>query len=142
MMMPANFSAVAENEMTYVVGGGLVDCLAPVMTDANWQKVSTNVVTIIGNTYIKKLVSATLGNVFTGTYQPGDVSKSIWGSVVGTYNNNQVAGATGVDAFLNGAKGVLNVGLSVVGGLAAIYNLGNGTVKNAVSEKAYTVAFN
>ena len=32
MMMPANFSAVAENEMTYVVGGSLVDVLAPVMT--------------------------------------------------------------------------------------------------------------
>ena len=28
MMMPANFSAVAENEMTYVVGGSLVDVLA------------------------------------------------------------------------------------------------------------------
>ena len=27
MMMPANFSAVAENEMTYVVGGSLVDVL-------------------------------------------------------------------------------------------------------------------
>ena len=29
MMMPANFSAVAENELTYVVGGAsLVDYLA------------------------------------------------------------------------------------------------------------------
>ena len=25
MMMPANFSVVAENEMTYVVGGGVID---------------------------------------------------------------------------------------------------------------------
>ena len=40
MMMPANFSAVAENEMTYVVGGSLVDVLAPVMTTENWQNVS------------------------------------------------------------------------------------------------------
>ena len=141
MMMPANFSAVSENEMTYVVGGGLVDCLAPVMTDANWQTVSKNVVTIIGNTYVQKLVQATLGKVFTGTYQPGDVSTGIWGSITGTYNRNQVDGATGFNAFLNGAKGVLNVGLSVVGGLAAIYNLGNASVKNAVGEKAYTVNF-
>ncbi len=42
MMMPANFSAVAENEMTYVVGGSLVDVLAPAMTTANWQNVSGN----------------------------------------------------------------------------------------------------
>ena len=28
MMMPANFSAVAENEMTYVVGGGLMAAAA------------------------------------------------------------------------------------------------------------------
>ena len=45
MMMPANFSAVAENELTYVVGGAsLVDYLAPAMTTQNWQNVSTNVV--------------------------------------------------------------------------------------------------
>ena len=43
MMMPANFSAVAENEMTYVVGGSLVDVLAPAMTTENWQNVSANV---------------------------------------------------------------------------------------------------
>lgn len=134
MMMPANFSAVAENEMTYVVGGGLVDCLAPVMTDANWQKVSTNVITIIGNHYVQKLVNATLGNVFSGTYTPGDVSKSIWGSVCGTWDNNY-KGATGWEGFAQGAKGVLNVGLSVVGGLAAIYNLGNFTVKSEATEK-------
>ena len=50
MMMPANFSAVAENEMTYVVGGGLVDVLAPVLPTADWQRFNTNLVTIIGNT--------------------------------------------------------------------------------------------
>ena len=52
MMMPANFSAVAENELTYVVGGAsLVDYLAPAMTTENWQNVSTNVVKIIGRQY-------------------------------------------------------------------------------------------
>ena len=40
MMMPANFSAVSENEMTYVVGGGLVDVLVPVMTEENWRNIS------------------------------------------------------------------------------------------------------
>ena len=52
MMMPANFSAVAENEMTYVVGGSLVDVLAPAMTTANWQNVSANVIKIVGNSFL------------------------------------------------------------------------------------------
>ena len=54
MMMPANFSAVAENEMTYVVGGSLVDVLAPAMTTANWQNVSANVIKIVGNAFLAK----------------------------------------------------------------------------------------
>ena len=29
MMMPANFSAVSENEMTYVMGGSVADYLHP-----------------------------------------------------------------------------------------------------------------
>ena len=39
MMMPANYSAIAENEMTYVVGGGLLEAIgsvtAPVWGAAN-----------------------------------------------------------------------------------------------------------
>ena len=31
MMMPANFSAVSENETTYVMGGSVADYLAPAM---------------------------------------------------------------------------------------------------------------
>ena len=38
MMMPANFSAVSENEMTYVMGGSVADYLAPVMTKKEWQQ--------------------------------------------------------------------------------------------------------
>ena len=67
MMMPANFSAVAENEMTYVIGGGIVDVLAPVLTEADWQRFNTNLVTIIGNTYLSKFVDNTLGVIFSGT---------------------------------------------------------------------------
>ena len=34
MMMPANYSVIAENEMTYVNGGALIDCFAPIMNMA------------------------------------------------------------------------------------------------------------
>ena len=37
MMMPANYSVIAENEMTYVNGGALIDCFAPLMTSSNWK---------------------------------------------------------------------------------------------------------
>ena len=73
MMMPANFSAVAENEMTYVVGGSLVDVLAPAMTTANWQNVSTNVIKIVGNAFLAKYTTNLLGELFDGNYVPGDV---------------------------------------------------------------------
>ena len=73
MMMPANFSAVAENEMTYVVGGSLVDVLAPAMTTANWQNVSANVIKIVGNAFLNTHGNNVLTTLFDGNYVPGDV---------------------------------------------------------------------
>lgn len=55
----------------------------------------------------------------------------------GKHNGELTAG----DKFLNGANGVLNAGLRMVGSAAAIYNLATGTVKNDVSEKAWKVEF-
>ena len=73
MMMPANFSAVAENEMTYVVGGSLVDVLAPAMKTENWQNVSANVIKIVGNSFLDAYTSSILSQLFDGNYVPGDV---------------------------------------------------------------------
>ena len=139
MMMPANYSAVAENEMTYVIGGGLVDVLAPVLETSDWQRFNTNLVTIIGNTYMEDYVKGTLGVLFSGTYSPksgiavgyANKVKSIWG-------DNFPGDETGWTAVKHGIKGVLNVGLNVVGNAAAIYNLATGTVKNS-ADKAWTV---
>ena len=53
MMMPANFSAISENEMTYVNGGAsLSEILAPELKLENWQKFNQNMVTIIGNSFL------------------------------------------------------------------------------------------
>ena len=126
MMMPANFSAVAENELTYVVGGAsLVDYLAPAMTTENWQNVSTNVVKIIGNTFLDKYAKSAFDSVFDGKYVPGDFTGGIFNTVHHAYE-------FGTHTYGNGAwgaaLGILNAGLSVVGGLAAIYTLGSGSV--------------
>ena len=125
MMMPANFSAVAENEMTYVVGGSLVDVLAPAMTTANWQNVSTNVIKIVGNAFLAKHTTNLLGELFDGNYVPGDVIgysiknlDKAYNKGYGTFENN----AWGL------AVGALNAGMQILGGLSAIYALGSGSV--------------
>lgn len=137
MMMPANFSAVAENEMTYVMGGAsLVDYLAPAMGAAQWQNVSKNLVTVIGNKYIKSFLQNSVGQVFSGRYVPGDVIDA-FGAFNGQtwdYYTNFASDATNATKAKGYIKAGLNIGLNVVGNLAAIYNLGFGTVKNAVSE--------
>ena len=139
MMMPANFSAVSENEMTYVMGGSVADYLTPVMTKKEWQNFSKNMVTIIGNSYLNNFVGNTLGTIFSGTYVPGAVVGMFGSDISGIWNANYV-GDTTKSKILTGMKGVLNVGLNVVGNLAAIYNLGFGTVKNA-AEKAAIAEF-
>lgn len=133
MMMPANFSAVSENEMTYVMGGSIAAYLAPVMEAAQWQNFSKNLVTIIGNSYLNNFVANTLGNVFSGTYVPGDVLEAFGGDISGIWNANYTAkkGDKWDVVAKSTIKGVLNVGLNIVGNLAAIYNLGFGTVDNA-----------
>ena len=149
MMMPANFSAISENEMTYVNGGAsLADILAPSLEVKNWQKFNTNMVTIIGNSFLGKYVENTVGVLFDGAYKPGDLGSAWLTGVKGAYGTGFDAGfgkhegeLTAGDKFLNGANGVLNAGLRMVGSAAAIYNLATGTVKNDVSEKAWKVEF-
>ena len=124
MMMPANFSAVAENEMTYVVGGSLVDVLAPVMTTENWQNVSANVIKIVGNSFLDAYTSSILGQLFDGNYVPGDVIGNAFSTIGKAYN-------TGYNTFGGNwgfAVGALNAGMQILGGLSAIYTLGSGSI--------------
>ena len=149
MMMPANFSAISENEMTYVNGGAsLADILAPELKVENWQKFNQNMVTIIGNSFMSKYIGNTVGVLFNGAYKPGNLGNAWLTDVKGAYGTGSDAGfgkhdgeLTAGDKFLNGANGVLNAGLRMVGSAAAIYNLATGTVKNDVSEKAWKVEF-
>ena len=150
MMMPANFSAISENEMTYVNGGAsLAEILAPELKVENWQKFNTNMVTIIGNSFMDKYIGNTVGTLFNGAYKPGNLGNAWFTDVKGAYGTGFNAGfgkhegeLTAGDKFLNGANGVLNAGLRMVGSAAAIYNLATGTVKNTVNENVlkFTVA--
>ena len=124
MMMPANFSAVAENEMTYVVGGSLVDVLAPVMTTENWQNVSANVIKIVGNSFLDAYTNSILNQLFDGNYVPGDVIGFSVKNLDKAYNKgyNTFGGNWGF------AVGALNAGMQILGGLSAIYTLGSSSI--------------
>ena len=114
MMMPANYSVIAENEMTYVNGGALIDCFAPVMNSANWKTFNTNLIKIIGNTFMQPVIDATLGVVFGGSWGDGETLFGDKGTI---------------SSYYTGDKTVLNKIMGTLGGLATIYTLGTNEAK-------------
>ena len=112
MMMPANFSAIAESELTYVVGGSAATDFA--------KTLNTNIVTIVGNTYVDDLVNVALGAMFGGSW--GDVSLA-----------DRIS-----DAFFPDKFSGLNKFMSAVGLGAAVYQLGMVGTKSRVSNPKNT----
>ena len=126
MMMPANYSVIAENEMTYVNGGALADVLAPVMGAKEFQTYHKNLVMIIGNAFMQNFLDNTLKVVFGEGYVVGDAVKAIGDALTGAAN----AAADRVsNPYMAAAAGFTGGALQVLGGLASIYALGNGEVK-------------
>ena len=123
MMMPANYSAVAENELTYVVGGAsfieaVGSVTAPIWNTANVKTFSTNVVTLIGNKFLASTINNTLGVVFSGKAEWSDFGK-------------MAKALVGYDKFA--AKNYGDGVAQILGTAAAIYNLGRADVANAAS---------
>ena len=142
MMMPANFSAIAESEMTYVVGGAsLVEALgavtAPIWNAANVKTFNTNLITIVGNSYVTKVLDATLGTVFGGTYlvKSGEGDDAKRNTIFG--KNKALWKA--LDPTPNGTTNGFNKFLQGVGALAAVYTLGTSTTKSFVAENTMTI---
>ena len=117
MMMPANYSAIAETEMTYVVGGAsLLEGL---------QKLGQNTWTLIANSYVQTLVDNTLGSIFSGNYAFGNVWRSLGSVVSGGYKDGKP-----VYDFLNSAMQVVGLG-------AAAHQLATVDVKNYTGSKKF-----
>ena len=137
MMMPANYSAIAENEMTYVVGGGLLEAIgsvtAPVWGAANVKTFNTNLLTIIGNSFVTDVIGGTVGVVFGGhygeKYKDAEGKEKRW-TVLGKNKGLWTA----LDPTPTGTTSGLNKFLQGVGALAAVYQLGTSTAKAAVAE--------
>ena len=119
MMMPANYSVIAENEMTYVNGGAnFIDAIgavtAPIWDVNNVKTFSTNIVTLIGNKFIGKLVDGTLGVLFSGN--------TTWAEV-----------KAAPKALFSTGNGIGDDIANFLGLTAAAYNLGRVDVANKAS---------
>lgn len=128
MMMPANYSAIAETEMTYVVGG---DSLFPAFNPLS--TLFTNVVNIIGNSFLTPVVENTLGVIFSGKYAFGAVSQGIGKKLNGFYG--VFAGENVPEEDRSVFKGVVNAGAQVLGGMATVAQLMHNDVKPAAADK-------
>ena len=119
MIMPANYSVIAENEMTYVNGGAnFIDAIgavtAPIWDVTNVKTFSTNMVTLIGNKFIGKLVDGTLGVLFSGNTTWADVKAA-------------------PKALFSTGNGIGDDIANFLGLTAAAYNLGRVDVANKAS---------
>ena len=126
MMMPANFSAV-NAEVVY--GGAVADYLPNAWTAANVKTLSTNVLTILSNTFTKYLVGATLGTMFSGSWGEGNRIFGDEGSLTALYH---VGRDITKDSQNFGNKIMTTLGLA-----ASVYTLGTTGVKSFVGDKKF-----
>ena len=132
MMMPANYSVIAENEMTYVNGGAsFIDAIgavtAPIWNLDSVKTFNTNIVTLVGNTFLSKVVDQTIGVLFSG--------ETTWKAVGAIPKTLFSTNVRGNDIEKN------NVGdyvMNALGIAAAVYNLGVAPTKNSVEENELT----
>ena len=124
MMMPANYSVIAENEMTYVVGGGVIEAIgavtAPIWNLDNVKTFNTNIVTLVGNWKIDNVVNNTIGYIFHGNATWKGLGENLKGLFVA--KNGQFGDSVA----------------QTLGTVAAVYNLGNATVKNTAGDVKLT----
>ena len=132
MMMPANYSVIAENEMTYVNGGAsFIDAIgavtAPIWNLDSVKTFNTNIVTLVGNTFLSKVIDQTIGVLFSG--------ETTWKAVGAIPKTLFSTNVRGNDIEKN------NVGdyvMNALGIAAAVYNLGVAPTKNSVKENELT----
>ena len=123
---------IAENEMTYVNGGAsFIDAIgavtAPIWNLDSVKTFNTNIVTLVGNTFLSKVVDQTIGVLFSG--------ETTWKAVGAIPKTLFSTNVRGNDIEKN------NVGdyvMNALGIAAAVYNLGVAPTKNSVKEKELT----
>ena len=115
--MPANFSAV-NAEVVY--GGAVADYLPNAWTAANVKQFSTNVITLVSNSFQEDIINATLCTMFGGNWG-GDDGLKLFGSD-GTLKTWLYGADAGDMSFLN--KTMRTLGLA-----SFVYTLGTASAK-------------
>ena len=136
MMMPANYSVIAENEMTYVNGGAsFIDAIgavtAPIWGIENVKQFNTNIVTLVGNTFLQSTIDRTIGVLFSGNTtwkEVGNIGKTLFTT---NYAGKDIAKNNFGDYAMN-----------ALGIAAAVYNLGVAPTKNSVKENVLDFSVN
>ena len=133
MMMPANFSAV-NAEVVY--GGAVADYLPNAWTAKNVKQFSSNVITLISNSFTGMLLNATLGTMFSGNWGEDHKIFGDEGSLTALYHVDRNINA---DSQNFGNKIMTTLGLASV-----VYTLGMKdaavfTVKNVANVKGQTL---
>ena len=119
MMMPANFSAV-NAEVVY--GGAVADYLPDAWTAKNVKQFSTNIITLVSNSFFQRVVNATLGTMFSGNWGSDGVTLfGDDGSLTALYKVGRVPGG---DYQNFGNKIMTTLGLASV-----VYTLGTADAK-------------
>ena len=118
MMMPANFSAV-NAEVVY--GGAVADYLPNAWTAANVKQFSTNIITLVSNSFTGHLLKATLGTMFSGNWGEDNRIFGDNGSLTALYKVGRVPGG---DNQNFGNKIMTTLGLASV-----VYTLGTSDAK-------------
>ena len=134
MMMPANFSAV-NAEVVY--GGAVADYLPNAWTAANVKQFSSNIITLVSNSFTQDLLSATLGVMFGGNW--GKDNDHIFGedgalnqNVFGLWDDSTPSVRTDDMTFGNKVMQVL--------GMASVaYTLGTTDAKVGFNDAVYGI---
>lgn len=134
MMMPANFSAV-NAEVVY--GGAVADYLPDAWTAKNVKTFSSNIITLISNSFTQLVLNRTLGVMFSGRW--GDDGVKLFGDDGAFSSLYNVDRAIGGEAQTFGNKIMTTLGLASV-----VYTLGMKdaavlTVKNVANVNGQTL---
>ena len=134
MMMPANFSAV-NAEVVY--GGAVADYLPDAWTSKNVKTFSSNIITLISNSFTSLVLNRTLGTMFSGNW--GDDGVKLFG------DNGTFSSLYNIDRAIGGeAQNFGNKIMTTLGLASVVYTLGMKdaavfTVKNVANTKGQTL---
>lgn len=132
MIMPANYSVIAENELSYV-DGGWVDPMT------STKILETNIAKAIGKAYAQDVMSAFIGTWFTND-KDASIFKTFGDNVSGLFTAGVKDQGTGFGKVLKGIRNTIGVlgGIWVLG-MNDMVDVGEVTLNTPAKTPAYTV---